>query len=76
MAKSLLQKFIIFNMIIDSFLVEKLGTLEGARRYIFKNLLNLDCQDCIRFSIHLLITRNNSFKSHFNAKSFNLFLSL
>ena len=41
------QKFVIFNMITYSFLVEKQGTLSRARRYISKNLLNLDCQDII-----------------------------
>ena len=45
MAKFSLQKFDIFNMIKDSFLTEKWGTLERAMRHICKNLLNLDCQD-------------------------------
>ena len=31
-AKSFLQKFVIFNMITDFFLVEKWGALEVARR--------------------------------------------
>ena len=35
----------------DSFLVKKWGKLERARRYVYKNLLNLDCQDSIRFGI-------------------------
>ena len=51
MAKFFLQKFVIFNMITDPFLVEKWGTSVGARRYTCKNLLNLDCQDSIRISI-------------------------
>ena len=45
MVKFSLQKFDIFNMITDSFLIEKWGTLELARRHVCKNLLNLDCQD-------------------------------
>ena len=52
MAKLFLQKFVIFNMITTPFLVEKWGTLERARRYVCKNLLNLDCQDSIRFNIY------------------------
>ena len=48
-----LQKFVISNMITDSFLVEKWGT-ERARRHVSKNLLNLDCQDRIRFDIYNL----------------------
>ena len=38
-----LQKFVIFNMIIDSCFVEKWGTVERAMRCVCKNLLNLDC---------------------------------
>ena len=38
-------------MITDSFLAEKRGTLERARRYVCKNLLNLDGQDSICFGI-------------------------
>ena len=34
------------------FLVEKWGILERTRRYVRKNLLNLDCQDSIRFGIY------------------------
>ena len=51
MAKFFLQMFLIFNMIPDSFLVEKWGALERVRRYIYKNLLNLNCQDSIHFGI-------------------------
>ena len=50
-AKLFLQKFVIFNVIIDSTLVERWGTLEHARRYVCKNILNLDCQVGIRFGI-------------------------
>ena len=46
-----LQKFVILNMITDSFLAEKWGTLERARRYIYKNLLNLDCHESIHFGV-------------------------
>ena len=60
MVKFSLQRFVIFNTITDSFLVEKWGTLERARRYVCKNLLNLDCLDSIRFDIfQLLITEEN-----------------
>ena len=52
MAKFFLQKVVIFNMITDSFLVEKWGRLDRANRYVYKNLLNLDCQDSIRFDIY------------------------
>ena len=38
-------------MITDSSLVQKWRTLERARRHVSKNLLNLDCQDSIRFGI-------------------------
>ena len=57
MAKFFLQKFVIFNMITDSFLVEKWGTLERARRYVWKNLLNLDCQDSVRFNIYQVASK-------------------
>ena len=43
MAEFFLQKYGIFNMIADSFLVEKWGTLEREWRYIWKN-----CQDSIQ----------------------------
>ena len=43
--------FVIFNMILGSFLVERWGTLERPRRYAYKKLSNLDCQDSIRFGI-------------------------
>ena len=51
MVKFFLQKFVIFNMITDSFLVDKWETLEHASRYVCKNLLNLDCQDSIHFGL-------------------------
>ena len=47
MAKFFLQMLVIFNMITDSFLVEKWGTLKRARRCVCKNLLNLDCRGII-----------------------------
>ena len=43
--------FVIFNMIADSFLVEKWKTLERIQMYVWKNSLNLDCQDSISFGI-------------------------
>ena len=51
MTKFFLQKFAIVNMITDSFLVEKWGTLEVARIKYCKNLLNLGCQDSACFGI-------------------------
>ena len=38
-------------MLTDSFLLEKWGILEVARRQDCKNLLNLGCEDSIRFEI-------------------------
>ena len=38
MAKFFLQLFIIFNIITDSFLIEKWGTLEHARGCLYRNL--------------------------------------
>ena len=46
------QMFVIFNIITDSFLVEKRGTLERARKHVCKNLLYFHCQDSIRFGIY------------------------
>ena len=51
----LLQKFFIFNVITDCFLVQKLRTLEHARKYICKILRNLDCQDSICFGIFQVV---------------------
>ena len=51
MAKFFHQKFVIFNMKTDSFLVEKWGILKVAREYDWNNLLNVGCQDIIRFGI-------------------------
>ena len=51
MAKLFLQKFVISNISTDFFLAEKWRTIERARRYVCKNLLNLDSQDSIRFGI-------------------------
>ena len=50
-AKFFHQKLFIFNVITHFFLVEKWGTLERGGRNVCKNLLNLDCQDYICFSI-------------------------
>ena len=50
MARFLLQKFVMLNMILASFLVEKWGTLERARRYVYKNL-NLDYHVSVHFDI-------------------------
>ena len=41
----------VFSMITDFFLEDKWGILERVRRYVHKNLLNLDYQDSIPFSI-------------------------
>ena len=51
-AKFSIQKFVIFNMITEFFLVEKWGPLERGRRYGCKNLLNLDYEDGIRSAIY------------------------
>ena len=40
MPKFHLQKLVVLNMIKDFFLIKKWGTLEAARRYNYKNLLN------------------------------------
>ena len=66
-----LQKFDIFNMITDSFLVEKWGTLEPARKHVCKNLLNLDCQGSIRFGIFPSCLK---MKNHLGRVSFFHFL--
>ena len=64
-----------FQYITDSFLVEKWGTLERARRYIWKNLVDLDCQDSIRFGIFKLLiiekSQGKSFSFPFSAKCFD-----
>ena len=39
-------------MITDSYLVKKWGTLERARRNVWKNVLNLDFQDSICCGIY------------------------
>ena len=46
--KFFLQKFVTFVMIVDSFVVDKWGTLERAGRYVWKNSFNLVCQYSIR----------------------------
>ena len=65
MATFFLQKFVIFNTIPDSFLVEKWGTLERARRYLCKYLLNLDFQDSICFAFFKLLKNEESFGEFF-----------
>ena len=52
MAKLFLQKFVISSIFTDQFLAGKWRTIERARRYVYKNLLNLDSQDSIRFGIY------------------------
>ena len=47
-----IQKFVIFNVITNSILVEKLGKLERAKNYVYKNLSNVDSQDSICFGIY------------------------
>ena len=44
-------------MFIDSFLVEKWGILKSAARNVCKNLINLDCQDSIRFDIYQVVDK-------------------
>ena len=65
-----------FHMITDSFLGEKLGTSERTRRYVGKNLLNLDCQDSIRFAMFQAAYKwgksfGKSFSFPFSAKCFD-----
>ena len=55
MAKFFAQMFVFFNMMTDSFLVEKRGTLERAWRYVCKNPLNLDSQHSITFAIFQVV---------------------
>ena len=66
MAIFFLKMFLILNMITDSFLVKKWGTLEHARRYVCKNLLNLDCQDSIWFAFFKLLKNEVSFGKSFS----------
>ena len=63
--KCFLQMFVIFNMITDSSLVQKCGTLERARRYVCKNLLNLDYQNSIHFGIVKLLINEESLRKSF-----------
>ena len=76
MTRFFLQKFVIFNMITDSFLVEKLETSERTRSYVGKNLLNSDCQDSIRFGMFQAAYKwgqsfGKSFSFPFSAKCFD-----
>ena len=61
-----LQKVVIFNMITDSFLVEKWETLERARRYVWKSLSNLDCLDGICFAFFKLFKNGELFGESFS----------
>ena len=45
-------KVVIFNIITDSSLAQKWGTLERARRNVCKSLLKLHCQDIICSGIY------------------------
>ena len=65
MATFFLQMFVIFNMITDSFLVEKCVTLERSRKYVCKNLLNLDYQNSIRFGIIKLLINEELLRKSF-----------
>ena len=76
MAKFFLQKCVIFNIITDSFLVEKWGVLERPGSYASKNLLNLDYQNSIRFGIFQVTYKwgksfAKSFSFPFSAKCFD-----
>ena len=51
MANISFQKFVISDMITNSFLIQKWGALEIARRYDWEYLVNLGCLDSIRFGI-------------------------
>ena len=73
MALFFVQKFVIFNMIPNSFLIEKWETLEHARSYVC-NLLNLDCENStfvLHFSSCLKMKNQKNqmgivFPSHFH----------
>ena len=71
MAKFFLQMFVVFNMITDSFLVEKRRTLKRARRYVCKNLLYFDISIFVLTFIQLLRNKESfgkSFSVSFPAK--------
>ena len=55
----------VFNMLTDSFLVDKEEILEPARRYVCKDLLNLDCQDSTCFAFFKLFKNEESFGKSF-----------
>ena len=63
MAIFFLQNFVIFNMIANSFLVEKWRTSEYARRYVCRHL---DCQDSICFTFFKLTKNEGSFGKGFS----------
>ena len=65
MSKFFLQMFVIFNMITDSFLVEKCVTLERTRTYVCKNLLNLDYQNSVCFGIIKLLINGELLRKSF-----------
>ena len=75
MAEFFLQKFVIFNVKTDSILVEKWGILEVAWTCDWNNLLDLGCQNIIRFGIFKLLNNEESFGESFSfpfsAKCFN-----
>ena len=66
MAKHFLQKFVIFSMITDFFLGEKWGILEGAMRYVCKNIFSLDWLGSIRFVFIKLLINEESFEKGFS----------
>ena len=49
----------------DSFLIEKSGKLERERRYVWKDLLNVDCQDSTCFAFLKLFKNEESFGKSF-----------
>ena len=65
MPKFFFQMLVIFDMITDSFLVEKCVTLESAGTYVCKNLLNLDYQNSIFFRIIKLLINEELFRKSF-----------
>ena len=74
MAKLFLQMFVIFNMITDSFLVKKGGTLEHARKYVYKNFIFIVRIVFVLVFIELLINKESfgkSFSFSFAAKYFD-----
>ena len=64
--KFILQKFVIFNVIPDCFLIRKWGTLEHARRDVWKNLRILDCRILLLLAFFKLLENHASIGKSFS----------